>query len=220
MRAELTARLNRIAETAGRYSVPGSTLIDVGSDHGLLSVYCLRNDMFERAVLTDINQGPADRSLAAIRENLLEDRAEVMVTDGLSGVPVGDNDVIVIAGMGGNNIRDIIGRFMEDHPEFPSGVRFILQPQKSVPELREWLSDKGFEIKDEDAVYEAGFYYCVLVVEYIGTVTGLSDEEIYYGPRMLEKLDRYPDYRDFLERVFEMRARGDTRLKKVLEERS
>ena len=219
MRAELTAKLNRIAETAGRYSVPGSTLIDVGSDHGLLSVYCLRNDMFERAVLTDINQGPADRSLAAIRENLLEDRAEVMVTDGLSGVPVGDNDVVVIAGMGGNNIRDIIGRFMDDHV-IPDGVRFILQPQKSVPELRQWLSDNAFEIIDEDCVSESGFYYCILVVEYSGVVTKLTDGEIYYGPVMLGRFDEYPDYKAFLDRVYEVRSRGDMRLRKLLEERS
>ena len=37
-------------------------IIDVGSDHGHLSLYSLINDNFAQAVLTDIHKAPAQRS--------------------------------------------------------------------------------------------------------------------------------------------------------------
>ena len=216
MRYDLTVRLKMIADLASRYKVSGR-LIDVGADHGLLSVYCLKNDVFTEAVLTDINEGPLSRADEAIRSNLLSEKASTMLTDGLDGVEVNDGDVIVIAGMGGLNIKDIIGRFIKDHDSIPKDITFILQPQKSIPELREWLYGNGFVIDNEEACFETGFYYCVLSVKYSGKELSLSDREIYYGPVMLTKFERYPEYKAFLDRVYQVRARGDKRIRDVLE---
>ncbi|SCW42782.1 tRNA (adenine22-N1)-methyltransferase [Ruminococcaceae bacterium YRB3002] len=217
MNRDLPARLKTIAGMASLHA-KGRRVIDVGSDHGLLSIYLLKNGLFEKAVLTDINEGPAARSEGAIRANLLSDRAEVLCTDGLAGVSVGPDDTIVMAGMGGLNIRDIITRYRDTVSDIPSDVRFILQPQKSLPELREWLSLEGFEIEDEDAVEEGGFFYCILCVKYTGGCVTLTDRELYYGPVMLGRFDERPEYKAFLDRVFAVRSRSDNRLARVLEE--
>ena len=218
MRNDLSVRLKMIADMASKYGTDTSRVIDVGSDHGQLSVYLLKNNSFATALLTDINEGPIQRSTAAVSDNLLEDRADTMVTDGLSGIAVRTGDVIVMAGMGGNNIRDIIDRFREENGSISDDITFVLQPQKSLPELREWLSLNGLKIVDEDCCHESGFYYCVLCVKYTGEAVSLTDREIYYGPVMLGRFDVYPEYKAFLDRVFEVRARGDKRLKKMLED--
>ena len=217
MKLDLPVRLKLIADMASTYSVQGSRLIDVGSDHGLLSTYCLKNSLFDGAILTDINEGPAARSEEAIRDNCLEDRAKVFCTDGLNGVDVKSGDVVVMAGLGGNNIRDIIERFMAEG-QSADGVTFVLQPQKSIPELREYLASRGFVIEDEECCFESGFYYCVLCVKYTGVAHELTDREIYYGPVMLTKFGERMEYKKFLDRVFEMRARGDKRIRQVLED--
>ena len=216
MRSDLPVRLKMIADLASRYNVSGR-LIDVGADHGLLSVYCLKNGIFNEAVLTDINEGPLSKADEAIRSNLLMEKANTVLTDGLDGVNVKEGDVIVMAGMGGLNIKDIIGRFKDSMGQVPDDVTFILQPQKSIPELREWLYGNGFVIDDEVACFESGFYYCALSVKYSGKELSLSDREIYYGPVMLTKFERYPEYKAFLDRVYQVRARGDKRIRDVLE---
>ena len=218
MKSELSVRLKMIADMASGCAAGDRRLIDVGSDHGMLSIYCLKNGSFDYAILTDINDGPAKRASDAVRDNCLEERVEVRVTDGLAGVEVRSGDVIVMAGLGGNNIRDIIERFGNEQREVLSKVTFVLQPQKSLPELREWLSLRGYLISDEECCFESGFYYCVLCVKYTGEVHPLTDREIYYGPVMLTRFDERRDYKEFLDRVFSVRARGDERIRGVLED--
>ena len=218
MRSELPVRLKLIADMAGLHSGCGSRLIDVGSDHGLLPVYCLKNGIFDRAVLTDINEAPAARAKEAIADNCLDSRAHVICTDGLDGVEVMPGDVVVMAGLGGNNIRDIIARLASRDGDVLKDITFVLQPQKSIPELREYLSKNGFVIIDEECCRESGFYYCVLCVKYKGFITALTDREIYYGPVMMTKFDERREYKEFLDRVYSVRARGDKRIAKVLEE--
>ncbi len=218
MKNDLTVRLRLIADLSRNYAVPESRIIDVGSDHGMLPVYCLKNGIFGRAVLTDINEAPAARSASAVADNCLSDRAEVICTDGLDGVELCRNDVVVMAGLGGNNIRDIIARLITRDGDILKDVTFILQPQKSIPELREYLAVSGFDIDDEECCFESGFYYCVLCVKYTGKPRGLTDREIYYGPVMLKKFGERREYKEFLDRVYGVRARGDKRIAKVLEE--
>ncbi len=218
MKNDLTVRLRLIADLSRTYAVPGSRIIDVGSDHGMLPVYCLKNGIFARAVLTDINEAPAARAAAAVADNCLSDRAEVVCTDGLDGVDLRRNDVVVMAGLGGNNIRDIIARIIQRDGDILKGVTFILQPQKSIPELREYLSANGFDISDEECCFESGFYYCVLCVKYTGVPYELTDRELYYGPVMMTKFGERKEYKEFLDRVYSVRARGDKRIAKVLEE--
>lgn len=212
----INSRLKMIIDMASVNSPNAERLIDVGSDHGLLSVWCIKHGIAKTALLTDINEGPLEKSKQAISDNNIADRADVLLTDGLDNVVLKDGDIVVIAGMGGNNIMDIVGRACDRRFDGALDVTFYLQPQKSLPELREWLSGRGFVIIDEEYVNEAGFYYCALCVKYKGGAADLSDEEIYYGPVMLKKFDRYPEYKKFLDRVYKVRARGDGRLAELM----
>ena len=74
---ELPVRLKMISKFVSDAASDGSRLIDVGSDHGLLSVYCLKQGICSTAVLTDINEGPLMRSAQSIKDNCLEDRSLV-----------------------------------------------------------------------------------------------------------------------------------------------
>ena len=217
MKSGLPKRIQMNADMAEKYASGERRIIDVGADHGLLSIHLLKKGAFDQALLTDINEGPASRARQAIEDNLLTDKADVVVTDGLNGIAMKNGDVIVIAGMGGLNVRDIIDHFEEENGGAREDITFVLQPQKSLPQLREWLADKGYKIVDEECCEETGFYYCVLCVKYIGERVLLTDREIYYGPVMLTKFDERKDYKEFLDRVFELRARSDARLRGVLE---
>ncbi|MBR6874655.1 MAG: SAM-dependent methyltransferase, partial [Ruminococcus sp.] len=90
--------------------VRGSRAADVGTDHGYLPMYLVQNGICESALACDINEKP----LASARENIekagLSDKIGVYLSDGLGSVPCEGITDVIVAGMGGELIADIISR--------------------------------------------------------------------------------------------------------------
>ena len=131
-------------------------LADVGCDHGYLSIWLLRGNICERAVLMDLRKGP----LSKAKENLaffhMEERAETRLSDGLAGLSPGEADALVIAGMGG----ELMSRILTAYPSVTKSFRqLVLQPQSDIPKVRKTLHGLGFTITDEDRVMEDGKLY-------------------------------------------------------------
>lgn len=153
----------------------GGIVCDVGTDHAYLPCYLVKNGICKRAVAADVNPSP----LAAAKENIqragLEDKIDTVLSDGLDGIsPNGVTDV-VIAGMGGELIADILGR----GKAFFS-ARFILQPMSKPERLRRWLWENGFEIACERACKEE-IYYTVMLVKYTGENSAYTAVKCYIG---------------------------------------
>ncbi len=153
----------------------GGIVCDVGTDHAYLPCYLVKNGVCKRAVAADVNPSP----LAAAKENIqragLEDKIDTVLSDGLDGIsPKGITDV-VIAGMGGELIADILGRGKAFY-----GARFILQPMTKPERLRQWLWENGFEITCERACKEE-IYYTVMLVKYTGKNTEYTAAQSYIG---------------------------------------
>ena len=192
-------------------------VIDVGSDHGHTAISCLDDDVALSAVCTDINEGPARICRNNLDEAGYQDRAEVVVTDGLDGVSLKENDIVVISGLGGLNTVDILRRVLakEDLPPKES-LALVLQPQKSIEDLRRFLREEGFHIKDETPLLDSGFHYVVLTAVWEGALDcpDLSDMEYaYFGPVLLGKIkEKDPDteeYYGYLRRILSVRGRSD-----------
>ena len=222
----LTVRLEMVFEQV-RSAVSGTgdvRVIDVGSDHGYLALRCLEEGVAKKAVCTEIHEGPAKRSQEALDSAGYSDCSEVHVTDGLIGVPLQDNDVIVIAGMGGLNIIDIIGQAIKDNgTEAMKKVTFVLQPQKSNEIVRKYLAETGFVYVDETVCYDRDIFYNCMRVVYKGITSELTDEQACYGPFLIDKFDKGDKevslYFDHLNKIFEIRKRSNPTVKSALEER-
>lgn len=145
---KLSERLQIIAERTENTEA----MADIGTDHGFLPIYLLQSGMCCKAIVSDIS-GP---SLAKAVENgrmNLDDGAgfEARMGDGLKTIGKGEVDTVVIAGMGGKLIRDIMAEDIEHTYSFK---RFILQPRIGQGHLRKWLCDNGFRIINEDIAVE------------------------------------------------------------------
>lgn len=161
--------------TCASFVSRGGIVCDVGTDHAFLPCYLVRNGVCERAVAADVNPSP----LAAAKENIqragLEDKIDTVLSDGLDGIsPNGVTDV-VIAGMGGELIADILGRGKAFY-----SARFILQPMTKPERLRRWLWENGFEIIAERGCKEE-IYYTVMLVKYTGKNTEYTEAQCYTG---------------------------------------
>lgn len=198
-------------------------IVDVGSDHGHLSLYSLINDGFKTALLTDIHEAPAERSRQTLRMFGFADRTEVYCTDGLDGVELQEGDIVVMAGLGGNNMVDILTRVKDrEDKELLKTITWVLQPQKSSDKLRAFLFENGFEITDERACEDRGLYYLLIRTVYTGIPRDYTLKQKYYGPVILRRIEDGEtlvlNYKERLDKRFELSARGDDEIKKMLEE--
>lgn len=220
----LSARLKSVYDMAVSDREPSARrLIDVGSDHGHLPLYALINGDFDEAVLTDIHEAPARRSEQTLRMHGFADKTHVYCTDGLDGVELKDSDIVVMAGLGGNNMIDILTRVAErEDIEKLKTVTWCLQPQKSSDRLRQYLFEHGFFIEDENACEDRGLYYIIMKVRYTGRKSSYTLKQKYYGPVILKRIENKEPvvmaYKERLDRRFELSQRGDEEIKRMLEE--
>lgn len=188
---DISKRLKLITE----YINPVNVLCDVGTDHGYIPIYAIKNNLCLKAIASDINKDPLDRAkLNTIFENIVGKEIEFRLGGGLSTIKKGEVNAVIIAGMGGNLIRDILENDLDKVKELDY---LILQPAQNPEVLRKYLYNSGYEIIEEDLCFEEGKYYEFFKVKKVESGSTELDE-IYYeiSPRLLMK--RHSLLKEFL----------------------
>ena len=155
---ELSKRLREIVALIPQ----GKIIADIGTDHALLPVYLIEKGIALKAIASDINRGPFDAARQAVTAKGLQDKIDVRMGDGLSVLSPGEAQAVVIAGMGGNTIREVLATSLETVRLFE---RLILQPMNDVYDLRCWLVQNGWCLVDEKLVAEGERLYVIIAAE-------------------------------------------------------
>ena len=163
-------------------------VLDVGCDHAYVLIKALLDYNCKRGIASDINMGPLNTALQNIRQKDLESRIKIVLSDGLKNIS-DDFDTVIIAGMGGNLIKNIINE-SKDKLE---NKRMILEPNNDQALVREYLMNNDFMIIDEYAIYDMNKYYEIIVCK--SGICKYTDYELKYGPILLRK--RMDDYLKF-----------------------
>lgn len=116
------------------------------------------------AIASDINEGPLKFAQQTIIKYHIEDKIRLLKSDGLKNIPSENVSDVVIAGMGGETIAEIISGTQW----LKSGVNLVLQPMTRAGYLRKWLYKNGFEIAEEKAVIQDRFIYTAIRAFYSG----------------------------------------------------
>ncbi|MBB6217896.1 tRNA (adenine22-N1)-methyltransferase [Anaerosolibacter carboniphilus] len=178
---KLTPRLLTIAKL-----IPQNTVVaDIGTDHAYIPVYLIKNKIAKRVIAADVNNGPLQSAQKNIALHHMENYIETRLGNGLEILHPGEVDTVIIAGMGGLLIRDILTA----HPAITSSIdTFVLQPMVAQDDLRRWLLNNGFMIVNEGLVKEDHRIYEVMVVK-----KGIQSviDDIYYelGEKLIENND-------------------------------
>lgn len=156
---ELSKRLKEIAALVD----PCYTVADIGTDHGYIPIFLIKEGICVHAIASDINKGPVEKARKNIQNENLGSKIECRLGGGLSVLKPKEADGIVIAGMGGNLIRDILEADME---VVKKTEQLILQPVQNPEVLRAYLYTKGYKIVDEALIFDEGKYYEIIKVQY------------------------------------------------------
>ena len=195
---QISKRLKTVADMITR----GNVLADIGTDHGYVPIYLVKEGKVPGALAMDIGKGPLEKAIANI-------------SDGLDKLNVGEADSILIAGMGGELMIKILSAAPE---KCLAAKELILSPHSQINLVRKYLKKEQYGIEKETMVKDEGKYYTILKVLPKGksakqdSLDDYTEAELRYGRRLIE--EKSPVFLEYLEKE----KAGYERIKKMLED--
>ncbi|MCR4437040.1 MAG: class I SAM-dependent methyltransferase [Clostridiales bacterium] len=171
---------------------------DVGTDHAFIPIYLVKNNVCDRAVAGDVKKGPLQVAVNNIRKYGLEDRIEARLGYGLDVIEENEANTIIIAGMGGELITQILSR---GYRKAKSAQTMVIQPMNAVGEVRRWLFENGFDVYDEELAAEGNKIYCVMSARWDGKTRNLGEINYFVGEKLIERNDRI--VKDYIQKKIE-----------------
>lgn len=183
---------DRLIKIAG-FIKKNTVVLDVGTDHGYIPIYLIENQISKKIIASDISPDSLNKTIELVKKKGLEKNIDSRLGDGLDVVNPFEVEGVIMAGMGGILIQNIL----EKNKEVTNSIDyFIFQPMIASKELRQYLSRNKFKIIDEELSKEGDKFYEILYVE-----KGFENpkEEIYYeiSERLIEK--KHPLLKEFIE---------------------
>ncbi|MDZ4991773.1 SAM-dependent methyltransferase [Clostridium perfringens] len=190
---ELSKRLKRIAEHVDKCE----SVADIGTDHGYIPIYLVKEGICEKAIASDINKGPIEKAKVNVTFEGVSDKVKCLLGPGLNPLKVGEVNGVILAGMGGNLTRDIL---LADMPKVKKYDFLVLQPAQNPEVLREFLYKNNYKILDEDLIKDEGRFYELFKVKYDETSEKLIfEDELDYEISPLLRKKEHPLFKEFIE---------------------
>lgn len=137
----------------------GCRVLDVGTDHGQLLFYLAKSAQQRSLIGLD----RSEMALCSARHNCLEwglgDVIDFRLSNGLEQVELQDGDVIVLAGMGGQNMINILSKV----EKWPECCQIIVQPNRDWAELRQAFLMMHLQSQKEMWLESRGIFYTTML---------------------------------------------------------
>lgn len=181
MAFKLSKRLIAIAEMVD----PSAYIADIGADHGYLPIHLVSNNRIQWAQAVENKMGPYLNLKQNVDRAGLASHITVTLGDGISSLN-GGVDTLVIAGMGGEAIMNILSA----HPENLSNIdTIIVDPHRDIKKVRVFMVNLGFHIQKEKMIKEDGIYYVIIKFKKGAPSRPYNLDEYRLGPKLLESPD-------------------------------
>ncbi len=193
---ELSKRLKAVADLV----TDGYEMADIGTDHGYIPIWLVKQKKIPSAVAMDINKGPLEKAKENIGIHDLTPYIETRLSDGMKNLNPGEAKSVVIAGMGGS----LAIKILEDVKDRELGIReWILQPQSELGKVRNYLNTSGYRIIQEDMVLDEGKFYPMMKA-IKGKAEIYSAAELCYGKLLLK--EKHKVLKEFLEKEWKVKC--------------
>ena len=147
--SNLSKRLKTIIE----FLDLNDSVVDVGCDHGLLSIYLKENNLVNSIIASDVNQNALDSAINNISKANLD--IPTVLSDGIRDVDLTGINTLVIAGMGATTIKHILS----DSEKLMHINKIVTQSNNDHEMLRNFMNDIGYYLSNELYVFDKGKWY-------------------------------------------------------------
>jgi len=184
-------KISKRLKAISNFIEDNSNVIDVGCDHALLDIYLFNNKKNIKLIASDVKEGP----LKQAEKNIEKYGCNIKVKLGYGISTIEEYiDTIVIAGMGGDTIIDILNK---DKDKLSNIKNIIISPQSEWKKTRKFINDLGFIISSEKIIEDNNKFY--LIIKFIKGNKKYSNKELEYGPILLKnKTLEFIKYYNFL----------------------
>lgn len=183
-----TINLSKRLTTIATFLPPSAYFADIGSDHAYLPCYVCLQDPNARAIAGEVNEGPYQSASETVATYELADQIKVRLGDGLEVLANDPIKQVVVAGMGGSLITQILN---EGRHSLHGVERIIAQPNIGERNVRKWFLENSFTIINEVIIEENNKIYEIIVADKEIEDHPYSDQEmekqLFFGPLLLNE---------------------------------
>ena len=155
--SKLSNRLKSLASLVEK----NDQIVDVGCDHGLLSIYLVENKLCKKVIASDVNQNALNSAIKNISLRKLD--IETVLSDGINDVNLKGINTLIISGMGTSTILHILS----DDSKLKNIKKLILQSNNDHAILRRELNRKGYFLEQEVVLNDKGKWYVTIFYLFI-----------------------------------------------------
>ena len=188
----LSKRLQAVADMV----TPGYVVADVGTDHGYVPIYLVKNNIAPKAYAMDINEGPLQKAKQNIKKEGLEKEIDTILSDGMKGLKPDTAESVIIAGMGG----ELIVRILKESKVNDTLSEMVLSPHRDVDLVRTYIIESGWHIERETMTIDAGKYYNVMKIMPGEESKKYNKTELMYGRHLLQ--EKNPILKEYLQKEY------------------
>lgn len=149
------------------------SVVDVGCDHGYLSIYLKEIIKVKKIIASDINQNALNSAINNIKKSNLD--IETVLSDGIKDVNLKGINTLVISGMGTSTILHILS----DSDKLKNINKLLLQSNNDHEDLRRNLNKIGYYLEDETYTFDKGKWY--VTCKFVKSEQTNSEDVIKYG---------------------------------------
>lgn len=173
-------------DTIVAYVEENKSVADIGTDHGITAMAVYDKKSPTKVLGTDISANSLQKLVDKIKGTNY--KIETRVTDGIYDLEDFAPENIIISGMGGHLICEILERGEQVAKQ---ASRLILQANNSLSHLRKYLFKNKYEIIDEKLAFDEDIYYDIIVCKYTGEEQNLYEKDYMYeyGKHIIQNKD-------------------------------
>ncbi len=142
------------------------------------------------AIAADINPNPLKNARNTLAQYGFSEQIELRLSAGLRDIAPWEVQAVVVAGMGGNQIADMISGTPWLQNE---AIQLVLQPMTHFEDVRRALRENGFSVLREETAAEGDRIYLAISARYSGAENNLPEWRDFAGT-----LPEHPSKTDLL----------------------
>lgn len=149
-------------------------VLDIGTDHALLPIFLIKNNMVSVADGSDISDQVITNAKNNVNINKLSTKINLFVSDGVKNIQTNKYNTFVITGMGFYTIKNIL-----ENADLSSINKMIIQSNNNYEDLRRFVNHHGYKIVKDYYIMDKNKTY--LIIYLIKGKQVLSDTEYLCG---------------------------------------
>lgn len=169
-------------------------VLDIGTDHALLPIYLIKNNITLVADASDVNDIIINHAKENISKYNLNDKINLYVSDGVKNIDTNRYNTFIIAGMGFYTIQGILSNANLDNIS-----KLIIQTNNNYDLLRKFMNELQYKIINEYYIHDQGISY--IIMHYEKGKQELSDVEISCGIYNKDNMQYYKEQYELLNEI-------------------